>query len=88
LSLPSAIEKDVSVLKKIAAFSIALVGAMICIQIILLPFIIVLNTSLVSNGPKMISALIFVVGLGLAIVGGIILFKKMFAYFTKVLQKI
>lgn len=79
-------KKDV--LKKIAAFSIALVGAMICIQIILLPFIIVLNTAFVSNGPKIIGALIFVVGFGLSIVAGVVLFKKMFNYFKKELQKL
>jgi hypothetical protein len=80
------LKKDVSVLKKIAALSISFVGAAIGFNIIMLPFVIILNA--VSIRSEIIGALISVVGFGLSIVSGVFIFKKTYNYFKKELQSI
>lgn len=81
-------KREYILLKKFAIFSSSVIVAIIAIQIIAVPVVVILNTSSVSNSPKILGALIFVLGFCIAISWGVFVFKKMFRYLKKEFQNI
>ena len=57
-------------------FSISVVIALIAIQMIIAVFVAILTLPFASNLPNIISAVIFLIGIGLALFLGILCFRK------------
>lgn len=67
-------------MKKLFIFFISLVIATIVVQAIVIAVIAVLKISFISNLPKIVSILIFIIGFSSGIFCGFLSFKKLFRY--------
>jgi membrane protease YdiL (CAAX protease family) len=75
-------------MKKVGIVLISVVIACIAAQAVIAVTVVILRAPVVSTSPQIITAIIFMVGLSIAILVGVVIFKKLYGYLKKEFQNV